>query len=178
MAAPPARPACPDWGGACTRRLPPSAPHRTGPRRPRGVTLVELLVVLAILGAAVSAVVIALPDPRGSLTAEAERLAARLSAARDAAILSRRSVALRLDPQGYGFERREPAGWAALPGRAFEARDWPAGTMIELAPPGQTRIRFDATGLATPATIQLVRDGVAVAVTVDAAGEVAVDAPR
>ncbi len=144
----------------------------------RGFTLVELLVVVAIIGAAASAVVLAIPDPRGTLVGEAEALAARLSAARDAAILGRRSVALRLDARGYAFERREPAGWVALSGRAFAARDWPAGVSAEVNPRGLTRIRFDATGLATPATVQLLRDGVAVAVTVNPAGEVSVDAPR
>lgn len=144
-------------------------------RRARGFTLIELLVVLAVLGAAVSAVLLTLPDPRGSLAEAAETLAARLAAARDAAILNRRSVALRIDAQGYQFEQRLPAGWVAMPGRAFAAHAWPGGAAVEVSPPGQERVRFDATGLATPATIQLVRDGVVAAVTIDAAGSIRVD---
>jgi general secretion pathway protein H len=159
---------------ARARPVGPAAPAR----HPRGVTLVELLVVVAVIATAVGAVVLALPDPRGALSDEAETLAARLSAARDSAILARRSVAVRFDEQGYAVERREPAGWVAMPGRAFAARDWPPGVTVELTPPGQARVRFDATGLATPATVQLLRDGMAVAVTVDPAGEVSVDAPR
>lgn len=166
-------------GGAMARGAGPIAARRAAGagrgRRPRGVTLVELLVVIAVIGAAVTAVILTLPDPRGALVAEAEGLAARLSAARDAAILNRRSVALRVDGQGYQVEQRTPDGWAAMPGRGFAARSWPAGATVELTPPGQERIRFDATGLATPATIQLLRDGAAVAVTVDAAGAVSVD---
>jgi len=144
----------------------------------RGFTLVELLVVIAVIGAAVTAVVLTLPDPRGSLVDEAETLAARLAAGRDAAILKRRSVALRIDAQGYQLEQRAATGWTALPGRAFAARPWPAGATVELTPPGVERVRFDATGLATPATIQLLRDGAVAAVTVDAAGAIGVETGR
>jgi general secretion pathway protein H len=55
--------------------MPISATGRA--RRQSGFTLVELLIVLTIVGLMSAAVVIAMPDQRGSLVSEAERFAAR-----------------------------------------------------------------------------------------------------
>ena len=63
-----------------------------------GFTLVELLMVVAIIGLAAGAVVLSVPDPRPSVAEDAERFAARLSRAREEAILSNRPVAV--DPTG------------------------------------------------------------------------------
>ena len=50
-----------------------------------GFTLVELLMVVAIIGLAAGAVVLSVPDPRPSVAEDAERFAARLSRAREEA---------------------------------------------------------------------------------------------
>ena len=49
----------------------------------RGFTLVELMVVLTILALAATAVVLTIPGEERSVRSEADRLAARLAAARD-----------------------------------------------------------------------------------------------
>jgi general secretion pathway protein H len=141
----------------------------------RGFTLVELMVTLVILGLASAAVLLAIPDPRGSLREEGERLAARLAATRDAAIVGGRDMAVRFDAAGYGFETRRGGSWLPAHGGAFEARRWPEGTTVTTEP-ATTRITFDATGLATPTVVRLSRDGVAARVTVEAAGAVRIDA--
>ena len=69
-----------------------------------GFTLVELMVVIAIIGVAAGAVLLSMPDPRPTLAVEAERFAARLTLAREEAVMTNRPVALRADAAGYGFE--------------------------------------------------------------------------
>ena len=141
----------------------------------RGFTLVELLVTMVILGLASAAVLLAIPDPQGSLREEGERLAARLAATRDAAIVGGRDMAVRFDASGYDFETRRGGTWLPADGRAFAARRWPEGTTVTTEP-ATTRITFDATGLATPTVVILSRDGAAARVTVGAAGAVRIDA--
>jgi general secretion pathway protein H len=141
----------------------------------RGFTLVELLVTLVILGIASAAVVLAIPDPRGELRDDSERLAARLAVSRDAAIVGGRDMAVRFDAAGYAFEARRGGTWLPAPGRAFAAQRWPEGTTVTTEP-ATTRVTFDVTGLATPTVVRLSRDGIAARVTVEATGAVRIDA--
>lgn len=141
----------------------------------RGFTLVELLVTLVILGLAGAAVMLAMPDPRGELREDSERLAARLAAARDAAIVGGRDMAVRFDAAGYSFETRRGGTWMPAEGRAFAAQRWGEGVTVTLRP-ATSRISFDVTGLATPAVVQMSRDDASVRVTVEAAGAVRIDA--
>ena len=120
-----------------------------------GFTLIELLVVLTIIGMLSAAVVLAIPDPRGSLTAEAERFAARANAAQDRAILDSRALSVRVDASGYGFDRRERSGWQPLGVEPFEPLAWREGTTGS----GPARILFDPTGLTEPAALTLRREG-------------------
>ena len=144
--------------------------------RTRGFTLVELLIVLTILGLMSAAVVIAMPDPRGSLTAEAERFAARAAAARDLAIVDAEALSMRVTPAGYGFDRREDSQWRPLNREPFVDHVWPEGTRAVLGNGETTRILFDPTGLADPARVTLVRGDEQVVVEIGVDGEIDVEA--
>jgi general secretion pathway protein H len=138
-----------------------------------GFTLVELMVVLAIMALAATAVVLTIPGEERTVRTEADRLAARLAAARDVAVIEGRSVAVNLAPSGYGFERRISGEWRPLPGRAFEQRNWPAGVHFSASGQSAARVLFDRIGTSpTPQAVVLVGGDAREMVRVSATGEV------
>ena len=138
--------------------------RRSQSQRRDGFSFVELLVVIAIIGLAATAVILAVPDPGGSVQSEAERFAARAKAARDSAIVEARPIALTLDPEGYAVSRRTGGEW-----RTTARYDWSDGTAVEAVP---ARTRFDSTGLAEPLSLTLRRGERAIAVDVAADGNI------
>lgn len=148
---------------------------RTSATGNRGFTLVELLVVLAIIGLASGVVVMTMPDPRGDIVVDAERFAARAKAAQDAAVLDARPMALWVTGSGYGFERRERAGWRPLADRPFEERPWSKGARALVGEAGRARIIFDVTGVAEPLELTLLRDDARVRVSIGGDGAINVE---
>lgn len=139
-----------------------------------GFTLVELMVVLAILALAATAVVLTIPGEERTVRSEADRLAARLAGARDVAVIEGRTVSVNFAPSGYGFERRVGDEWQPLPGRAFEQRSWPSDVRF-VAGDGQgvARILFDRVGTSpTPQAVTLSGGDAREVVRVSATGEV------
>jgi general secretion pathway protein H len=147
----------------------------TGNSRPAaGFTLVEIMVVLVIIGLAAAMAVLTLPGSDDALRRDADRLAARIVAARDHAIVMNRETALVLESGGYRFDERLDGNWRALSGPGLMPARWSEGTAATVV--GGTRIGFDAVGLAAPATVVLSNDGGEARIEVTASGEVNRDA--
>jgi general secretion pathway protein H len=121
-----------------------------------GFTLVELLAVIAIVGLASGAAILALPEADGGVRMEATRLAARAQAAQERAVMDNRPVALVVGPESYGFEWRSGGEWRPVGTKPLLERRWDEGTRVELGG-GERRITFDSTGFAEPARIRLRR---------------------
>jgi general secretion pathway protein H len=142
---------------------------------PAGFTLVEMLAVVAVIGLASAAVMVAMPDPRGSLRGEAERFAARIDATRDMAITGAQATALVVRSGGYGLERRRRGEWQAIAEAPLEAHTWPAGVSVRFTGDDSGRVAFDEMGAGDPATIILSRGDERASVRVDGNGKVRVE---
>ncbi len=150
--------------------MPTSATGMTRSHRSRsGFTLVELLIAVAIMGLAAGAVILSAPDPRPSVAEDAERFAARLSRAREEAILSNRPVAVEATAAGYAFAVFDGSTWSALDEGPFGPETWTPGVTVE---PSEVRIVFDPTGVTEADALTLTRDRNSRTITVDGAGEV------
>jgi len=147
--------------------------------RPNGFTLVELMVVIAILAMAAGAVVLASGTAGGGPDEGAARFASRLAAARDEAIVSGRPLGAWASASGYGFERYRDGRWEAVAGKPFRTENWPAGTNVRVAGEtrdGLARVRFDTLGIAdSELSVRLARGGRTVQVRVAANGDVVVE---
>ncbi len=108
-------------------------------RADAGLTLVEMLVVLAIIGVAAGAVTLGIgaATRAPSVESEARRFAGRLQAAADDAMLGDRMIALTVDRSGYGFARVASDGLIPRGTPTIDYHRMPAGIDMQLstAPP-------------------------------------------
>lgn len=128
----------------------PSAPGlRNGPpaARESGLTLVEMLVVLAIIGVSTGAAVLAMTaNHDGSGQAEAQRLLTRVQLAADEAMISDRSLALSVTPASYAVVERRDGGlsWQATTLSGLDdVHKLPAGMQLS-NPAGRVLLPLDA----------------------------------
>ena len=141
-----------------------------------------MMVVLFVMGVLASAVVLMLPGDADALRREAERFAARVTAARDEAITGGAPVAVVVSEAGYYFEKRERGAWAPAEGRGLSLASWSAGTVVAVAVPGgqtggRARVVFDPVGLASSELrLRIARGDAAQAVTLARDGTVRTDA--
>jgi general secretion pathway protein H len=151
-----------------------------GNRLPRdaGVTLVEAMTALMIVGLMAGAVVMAAPGPDRKVRQEVERFAARAVLASEESIIANRTIALVVTHEGYGFERLEDNGWFPAEHRSpLGFRAWPNGLEARVeesttAPSDPRVVRFDAVGNATPASIVMSGAGARWRVVVQGTGQV------
>jgi len=84
-------------------------------RKSTGFSLLELIIVLVIIGVMLAAVTLSISDNRGdNLRLEARRLAARITLARDDAILTNQEFGLEITKEGYQFLVLEDERWTLV----------------------------------------------------------------
>lgn len=141
----------------------------------QGFTLIELMIVIAVIALMTAAVVLVIPDPRGRIRDDAEHFAARARAAHDAAIVNARPVSVWVTAGGYGFDERSGGQWRAL-GDKLGVVQWKNGIKaVPTGAGGRDRVVFDPTGMADrPMTVELRREGQSMRVAVGINGAVRV----
>jgi len=132
--------------------------------RPRGFTLIEMLVVLMIIGLFFGLVsVVTRPDERAVLRLEADRLSQLLDSAATEARLTGRAIAWTAEESGYRFWRSdETASWLEIrDSEMLRARTLPQGILISdfrienMRPQGGMRLEFTPQGSSLAFTIGL-----------------------
>ncbi len=100
----------------------------------RGLTLVELLVVITILALASSVVLLTAPPMRPAAREDAARFAARLQSALDYAVVNASGLRVSIDSAGYQFESEIDGEWRAseLPG-SLQRQDFDNGTTASVS---------------------------------------------
>lgn len=88
----------------------------------RGVTLIETLVVLALIALLASIAVLGAPAARSSAREEAERFAARLDRAQAHALATGAPLKVDIAANGYAFSAYRDSAWAELKSPAALAR--------------------------------------------------------
>ncbi|MEZ5927242.1 MAG: type II secretion system minor pseudopilin GspH [Parvularculaceae bacterium] len=106
---------------------------RARTHRQRGLTLLELLVVVVILALVTSIAVFNAPAVRSNARVEAERFAARTNAAFEDAVLEGSVMSIEMTPAGYKVLRYGDGKWNAVEtrGRATE-REYPKNVRVTL----------------------------------------------
>lgn len=122
-----------------------------------GMTLIEMLIVLAIIGVAAGAVTLGIgaATRKPSVESEARRLASRLQAAADDAMLGDKLIAFTAEPHGYGFATIGANGkLAPRTDDAFAPHTLPAGITLTLDVRPPLVLGVDGSGKPIAATVE------------------------
>jgi general secretion pathway protein H len=162
----------------CSEPLQRSIGARSPVATARGVTLVELMVVLFVLGIAATTVVLTAPSGEDGFVREADRLAARLQRAREEAVLGGHAVQVRVTSDGYAFAQQDFEAWRPLHDGPFRPVRFAEGTHARM-PAGTRQARisfhFDPTGGSQAQEVVLERLDQRLRIAIDGSGEVSVD---
>ncbi len=152
-------------------------------RAARGFTLVEIMVVLAIIGITLGIVSMnAMPSQRQNLQAEASRIALLLQLARDEAIVRNRLVSFEASSEGYRFMVRNEQRWDPVTTddmlRERPFKNAPVTLLLE--PPGEggndpLRITFGREPVDKPFVLTLLSGDERVAIRADGIGHFVVE---
>ncbi|MFZ5746573.1 MAG: prepilin-type N-terminal cleavage/methylation domain-containing protein [Pseudomonadota bacterium] len=131
------------------------ANHRRANRGDGGFTLVEMLIVLAILAVAAGGVALGMGSVTrpASVETEARQLATRLQAAADDAMLGDRTIAFTVQRHGYGFATYTPQGLVPLDSKALGFHPLPGGMTLNLSVAAPVVLGVDGAGRPMSATI-------------------------
>ena len=125
--------------------------------REAGLTLVEMLIVLAIMAVMAGAVALSIGTGGGRTTeAEARRLASRLELAGDEAMVTGRTIGFAWDRNSYRFVEWKAGRWQDESAPALEPHGLPAGLAIEGE--GKGPIVVGADGGGNPIALRLASD--------------------
>jgi general secretion pathway protein H len=133
----------------------------------RGYTLVELLVVIAVIGIAAGVLTLSLrADDTRRLGQEGDRLAALFRMAQSEARLTGRPILWQADLAGYRFRAAAPDAQAPLPEELARERHWP----LEVQRVERSELLFGREPLREPTEVEVQTAGPRLRVALDALG--------
>jgi len=139
-------------------------------QREAGFSLIEMMVVLAVVSLAAGLVVVSAQGRSGQLAQETDRLIRSLVAARDLALIENRTVVVEISDTGYATRVASRVG----PPREVEQTLWNSATAVAA---GDGRlpavIAFDSVGLTEAASFTLFSENARDGVTIAASGRIA-----
>ena len=150
------------------------APHPPYRANERGMTLVEVLMVVFIVGLTAGIVTLTIPQRPTQEQASAQAFAQVLRDAQDQAIMTGQPVGLRFSDTGYVLVQWQRERWLVRgrPEQLPPRLDIVPQKDLTERPDGWPDFVFDPTGIVEPATFELRGRGARIDISLNALGEV------